>query len=58
MITFLEAAKERMSMPRQPAYAILARSATVKAGQCRALSQWELREIKGLRDKSLKTLSY
>jgi hypothetical protein len=54
----LEAAAERMSTPRQPAYAILARSATVKTGECRALLEWELREIKGLGVKSLKSLSY
>ena len=47
-----------VSTPCQPAYAILKRSMPVKAGECRALSEWKSREIKGLSRKSLVLLSY
>lgn len=47
-----------VSTPCQPAYACLARSVSVKTGQCRALSEWKMREIKGLGCKLLKCLSY
>ena len=47
-----------VSTPCQPAYADLARPMTVSAGESRVLSEWKMREIKGLSRKSLVLLSY
>jgi hypothetical protein len=46
-----------VSTPCQPAYAIFARSAPVKEGECRSISEWKMLEIKGLVDKSLKSIT-
>ncbi len=46
------------STPPQPAYVVLARSATVKTGQCQALPEWKAREIKSLARKRLIFISY
>jgi hypothetical protein len=51
MIEFPGAAAQRMSTPRQPAYADFARLMTVKKGQCPSLLEWKMREIKGLARK-------
>jgi len=46
------------STPPQPAYVGLVRSVTVREGQRRAMSEWKMREFKGLTCKLLNNLNY
>ena len=47
-----------ISTSPQPAYVGLVRSVTVREGQRRAMSEWKMREFKGLTCKLLNNLNY